>query len=179
MRPVLTKQDMYVRWLQGEFGNRLRGWVSYEELMASSYNGAVNIRNTESCFPKIRYDVPKHLVLCTIEELGGSLAEYRFNEPAPDHKLTIQGELAEGATGWWLTYSTAQQKMREAMQAAKFAEGLIAKSILRSFCCPSSLDDLYTLLELYPKHVIEFGVYEHCLGDAKHRNTIIWEVRRY
>jgi hypothetical protein len=69
--------------------------------------------------------------------------------------------------------------MRDAMKEAMFADGLAAKTILRSFCCPSSLDDMYTLLELYPGHVIEFGVYNHCLGDVRNRNTIIWEVRRY
>jgi hypothetical protein len=112
-------------------------------------------------------------------ELGGSVYDYRFNESAPDECLLIQGELGEGPGGWWLTYSTVQDKMRTAMQSAIFAEGLTAKTILRTYCCPSSLDDLYSLLELYPGHIIEFGVYTKNLGDTPNRNSIIREVRKY
>jgi len=180
MRPVLNKDDFYKRWLEDEFGNRLRGWTSVESLMADSYSGLVNIRSTKADCKAMRYDVPKDLVLDAIKDLGGPISEYRFNELAPDSSLLIQGELYEDHRGWWLLYSLEQMKMRVALEFnSRTVQGLTAKLIMQHFCCPSSLESLRALIDLYPYHVIEFGVYEKTLGTIPNRNTIIWEVRKY
>lgn len=170
-RPVLNKKDMYTRWIKGEFGNRLQGWDSLESLLQSPYTGLVNKRSIISC-TEVEYNLKQ-------SELGHSTIYNRFSEPAPDEHLLLQGELAEGPGGWWLTYSTLQAKMRVAMQSAEFSSGLHAKLLLKEYCCPSSYNDLALLLDLYPGHVIEFGIYKYNLGDVPNRNTIIWEVRKY
>lgn len=163
---VKTKKDFYRRWLLGEFGNRLRSWED-ASLITCPY---VNVRQITSC-KDIQYNVPKGEV-----PVG---PQYRYNEPAPDNDLLIQGEVYLGHRGIELTFSQEKCKMRTAMQNPIFVHGIKAQYVLMLYCCPSSYSDLQALFELYPGHVIEFGVYNHNLGDVPNRNTIIWEVRSY
>ncbi len=45
MRPaVTTKADFYRRFVNGEFGNRVQQWASYEAWEASGFTGLVGIR---------------------------------------------------------------------------------------------------------------------------------------
>jgi len=177
---VPTKQAYYARWIRGEFGNRLRAWNTYEDLLESGYQGNVTIRTLVSSAHTARYGVPVQDVLKVIKEMGGSVQEHRFNESAPDDQLIIQGELYENVQGWYMVYNRAKCSMRDAMRNdPQIAEGLLAREILRHDCCPNSFDDIKSLLDIYPGHVIEFGVYACQLGDMPHRNTLIWEVRNY
>jgi hypothetical protein len=143
------------------------------------YEGRVNMRSVVVSHRNFVAEIQQQDILKKVMDLGGNLAGYRFNEPAPDEALTIQGELYENASGWWLAYNQEQVKMTVGMLRPVHVAGLKAKAILRHYCCPSSFEDLQCLLDLYPDHVIEFSVYRYTLGDVSNRNTIIWEVRRY
>ena len=174
MKPVLNKHDYYLRWLQGEFGNKLRAWGSAQALLNSDYEGKVTVRSVFANSAKTAYSVTQQTVKTSYMD-----TEFKFNESAPDEELLIQGEVVELASGLHLFYSHEQTSMRKALQNGLVAGGLKARTILRHYCCPSSYSDLEALFELYPEHVIEFGVYASSLGDIPNRNTIIWEVRKY
>ena len=58
-------------------------------------------------------------------------------------------------------------------------EGTAARLLLQKHLNPNSLADLYDLIERYPDHQYEFSATGTCFGTLAHRNTIIWEVRRY
>ena len=79
-----------------------------------------------------------------------------------------------------LTYSTIKKPMNPALkEETKYAAGLNALLLLKKSLCPSSFDNLETLLDIYPESVIEFGAYEVNVGVIPNRNTLIWEVRNY
>lgn len=176
---VKDKDDMYSRWISGEFGNKLRGWVKLEDLEADPYSGTVSVRLTESSSRTARYEVPQYRVSEVMQEMGAMSMQYRFNESAPDDQLIFQGELCDSHLGWCLSYDCDPIKMAPAMQKAKHVFGLTAKTIVRHFLCPNSLLDMQALLDTYPGHVVEFSTYSRTLGDIPNRNTIIWEVRAY
>lgn len=62
---------------------------------------------------------------------------------------------------------------------ASNSAGLLARSLLRHYCDPASVDCIYELLDLYPDHAIEFSAFRVPVGTVPHRNTVIWEVRDY
>lgn len=57
--------------------------------------------------------------------------------------------------------------------------GTAAKMLLDRHLNENSRDDLRILLEQYPDHVVELSAIDACYGTEKHRNSIVWEVRRY
>jgi hypothetical protein len=57
--------------------------------------------------------------------------------------------------------------------------GLEAKLQLQKYMDSSSYDDVRTLLEEYPDHVVEFSVCDRSVGVIPGRNSVIWEVRKY
>lgn len=69
--------------------------------------------------------------------------------------------------------------MGKAIKNANSTTGLKAKLILQENLSPKSYDDIQELLEIYKDHIIEFENYKINLGNIPHRNTLIWEVRKY
>jgi len=51
--------------------------------------------------------------------------------------------------------------------------------VLRKHLNPNSLDDLSTVLDRWPGHVVELSAVEGCFGTVPGRNGIVWEVRNY
>lgn len=187
-------------WQAGLFGNKIRTWNSLNEILESEYRGTVTMRYKGSGgggFTK--YEVPIKNISATIEEWADNArvegkqfdpGRVTFNESAPDDMLIIQGEVTDmhptlpaGAPSemifWMLNYSCEKKKMRDAMAKARHAYGIVARTILENAMTPQSFSDMQELIEMYPDHVIEFGVYEHCLGNIPGRNAVIWEVRKY
>lgn len=180
---VLTKSDYYKRWLQGEFGNRLRAWQSYADLLASDYTGRVGVRYKEPGSPYCRYavqiaDVPSVISAFVLD--GADPAKFTIGEMAPDDCITCQGELQQGLNSYDLFYSTLHGKqMRDALRLEpQWASGARVPRILRHFMDGSSYDDVMELIDSYPDHVIEFSCYDRPVGNCR-RNTLIWEVRYY
>jgi hypothetical protein len=182
-----TKAEFYRRYREGEFGNSLRSWATLGELRDSRYSGTVTARN-RTPGKKCLYGVPAGIIHVALLNNGLRPEDCSFNESAPDDRLLIQGELARAEKGLYLYYSTAQTTMREALSAGKgrHAYGLEAASLLKSRCNAVGYDMLMDLLDLYDTSVrandmvvVEFGVYENCLGCCKSNNVIIWEVRAY
>ena len=175
MKPVLNKADYYIRWQNQEFGNKLRSWACFEDI--APYNGLVTMRHVEPNSKLTKYEIPVTKIKTVAVDV---LSNYRFNESAPDKYLLAQGEICYNHKGWNLFWSTEKTQMRNALlNFARTSTGVVARETLKHYCCPGSFSDIEALVELYPDHVIEFGCYARPLGNIAHRNTIIWEVRKY
>jgi hypothetical protein len=176
-----NKVDFYDRYFKGEFGNRPQSWPDWDSLRTSSYTGNVTVRNLDTagaCF----YGVPVADLRRGVWPAGCCPAQCRFNESMPDDDLLIQGNVFIAVGGLALEYSTAAgipHRKAVSQPYMRFAQGLLAVSLLRSHCSPSSYDDIMDLLDLYPEAVIEFSTYQYNVGCLPHRNTVIWEVRNY
>lgn len=185
-----NKREQYALWQQGQFGNKLRTWNTFGEILASGYRDKVTMRVKGTVQGKnlYAYEVPLEHVPAKMGEWAGQGVRQEnitFNENAPDELLLIQGYLSRRPQDtaarfvYQLDYSHDKAKMRDAMQFPKHAFDTRALALLHTFCDPSSIDDLMTLLDDYPSHVIEFGAYGKDLGNCPRRNTVIWEVRNY
>ncbi len=180
---IVSKEIAYKIYNQGLLFNRLNVWNSVKELLNSGYKGTVSIRykggSRGSGF--YAYSVPVSEVRKVVEEWKskGALEErIVFNESAPDEYLTIQGEITYNPQ-LELFYSTEKKKMNEALKNGISASGLKARIMLKHYMDPMSYADTMALLEMFPEHVIEFSTYSINLGIIPHRNTIIWEIRKY
>lgn len=185
-----TKADFYQRWVAGEFGNRLRSFDTLDELRQSGYVGPVGLRYKEAGSPYCDIHVPPDEVCKRVREFvsqGARPELFTYNEPAPDHLLTMQGELTIGLKGLALYYSRDQAPMRVALAATgRQVDGLRAKLTLEAYCNPKSYDMLIYLLDrydpgpnVYGTPVVEFSCFDVELGDMPGHNTLIWEVRDY
>jgi hypothetical protein len=76
---------------------------------------------------------------------------------------------ANPAPGSWRTH----------MKNPRLWEGSAASVLLRSVLNENSHDDLMTLVDLYPDHVVELSALNVCFGTVPGRNAVIWEVRKY
>jgi hypothetical protein len=190
--PITTKRRFYDLWERGLLGNKPRTWVGIEALRASGYTGLVTARSTGQGGGWTKYGVTvRDGEPFEIEEavVAGAPVKIRhsavwpgvtYNESAPDDLLLIQGEVARVPGGLYLRFDrTPGLKMREAMKIAKDATGLTAKLMLQHLLWPASYDEVMDLLDAYPDHVIEFSAYDVACGNLPHRNTLVWEVRRY
>jgi hypothetical protein len=166
-----TKQDFYVRYMAGEFGNRLRSWTDPEAFAASGYDGPVGLRSLDASAPT-RYFVPAAEVRQAWPE-GRVVCEH-----APDHRQILQGEVILRPCGLYLMYGTEPVPMKQT-KVWHHVERSAAIVILRWALWPASYEDLQELLDRYPDAAIEFSAYDCAVGCLPHRNTLFWEVRRY
>ena len=171
-----TKAEFIERYDKGEFGNRPRVWKNLQELKLSGYKGSVTLR------PIDIGGLAKYCVLVD-DIIWADNSRYHFNESMPDDLLTIQGNIFLTDIGLQLFYSTVPGlRHREAVTApyGKFADGLLAWSLLKVNMEGNDWDDLMLLLERYSDAwVIEFSTYQTFVGILEHRRTIWWEVRAY
>jgi hypothetical protein len=181
-RRVLDKAQFYRLYEHSFFGNKLRTFASVDEYLTSDYRGPVTVRyggsggGVRPRFLVSREELPT--VVSQMKREGFDSRLIKLNESAPDDLLVLQGELMLNPT-WYVRYSKEKTNMRAAMKHADIVQGLAGLVLLESVMTPSSLDDIRELLTLFSDSVIEFGVYEVILGEARHRNTVIWEVRNY
>lgn len=183
---VTSKQQMYDMYQRGLFGNKLKTWNNLHEFFQDSYTGKVSLRYAGRYGGAWKaFDVPHSDVASRVEKWtaeGAEISKIKINESAPDHKLILQGEVQNSCKYIDLIFSYKKDKMSKVFQDNKnliHLCGVNAWMLLQRTMSPASFDDLRELLCIYPDSVIEFSIYEHDLGDAPHRNTLIWEVRDY
>jgi hypothetical protein len=169
---------MYSLMQEGRFGNSLRIWKNLRDYVESEYRGPTGLRSTQVA-GAFHYHLPAITAITVGQVLEKEGKHVVFSESAPDHCRTFQGELCEVDGILELTYSTARTHMRAALKQASYASGPQARLILKQFLEPASYEDILELLDVYPKHVIEFTAFDCYVGPAKGRNTCIWEVRLY
>lgn len=179
---IKNKSLMYECYKKGLFGNSLRTWYSIDDFKKSNFSGK---------YVSLRYQGENGGMFCAynvtnvdtkLEEFmkkGADYGKFIVNESAPDELLLIQGEVMRNEKGLSLFYSKEKGKMRDCLVRGESVEGVCAQTILKLYLNDNSYSDMMELLDLYPNHIIEFSTYSICLGDCKHRNTVIWEVRNY
>jgi hypothetical protein len=180
--PVKYKQDFYRRWREGEFGNRGHSWDTVKATLSSGLPGPFAIRYRVPGSRWMRYTIPREELQAATDEFiadGADLELMEYSPMQPDDKLKLQGEVSEDHRGMNLFYSRDKVPMRKALLSAKQVHGATAERVLDWACDPSSRDDIKSMLDNYPKHVIEFSTYDCHVGIIPRRNTVIWEVRQY
>jgi hypothetical protein len=175
---IRFKNEMYELLAQGAFGNSLRTWSTAQAVVESGYTGEIGLRSRTIAGP-FYHRLPLLTALMIGENLIKTGHPTVYCEAAIDENIVLQGEICEVGPLLCLTYSTAKVQMRAAMQNPSYAEGLAAKTILRSYLSPSSYEDLFALLELYPGHTVEFTSFSNFVGELKGRSTCVWETRLY
>lgn len=182
---IKNKQECYILYNNGFFGNKVKTWNSYDEIQDSNYTGLVSMRSRGKIInrKKVQYnilvkDIPKVLNQWKTQDIDTT--KINFSKTPPDNQLILQGEITKTQEGLFLLYSTLKKPMNQALKEdEKFIQGLQANIILKEILTPSSYDDLIELLNMFPNDVVEFSCYEINLGNLPHRNMIIWEVRGY
>ena len=179
---VRTKDENYVLYQSGFYGNKIRTWETLEALRDSGYRQPVVLRYKQTGSPFCAYDVPQREIDTLLEEWerrGARRELVTFNESAPDDYLILQGEVMRCTSHYTLHYATVPGKMREAMKHARSVYGLEALGLLRWALTPSSYEDLQAIFDLFPQAIVEFSAYRIDVGCIPGRNTLIWEVREY
>jgi hypothetical protein len=184
---VETKKQAYALYHGGRFGNKLRTWDTVRDFVYSNYGGQVTLRYKGTVTGKAwyAYNVKSSEVADRAKQWIAEGADPMLivvNESAPDDRLVLQGELIHTHRGFCFIRRFEKIKMRQAMTlsyARDEVTGVTALLTLRQVCTPPSFEDLMELCDLYPESVIEFSVYEMCLGSCRGRNTVVWEVRNY
>jgi len=180
---IKTKKECYSLYESGFFGNKVRTWNSYENILKSGYNGKVSIRSKGKISWKTIFAVDFGDVFDIILDLRKKGIEERdlsFLETPPDNRLLFQGEIMFSEKGLYFYYSDLKAPMGVALRKNnRIVFGLGAVCLLRNNLWPSSFDHIMELLELFPNDVIEFSCYDCCVGEIPGRNVVIWEVRDY
>jgi hypothetical protein len=188
--PILTKRKNYELCHAGAYGNRILQWASIEEWKASGYDKPVAMRVALQAGggPKA-FHVSQNMVECQAKSWGykGIPREcIRLGEMVDGVRL-LQGHylndvyVQDGEARWGYLRFT----MKTGAMPIAFASddrsiwGLQADLTIREAMTPSSYSDWKELLDRYPGHVLEFSVWESCLGDIPGRNAVVWEIRRY
>lgn len=180
IKPVLTKQDFYRRFYAGEFGNHGPMWSSLEAWRESRYDKPIAIR-VLSVGGRCDYNIAAQDVEQRTEDfMRDGWTDLNWSAMAPTERTTLQGEVMRSSSGLELFASRVRLPMRDALRSGGFrASGLRAQMLIASHLDASSREWLDHLLDTYPDHVIEFSTFAIPWGVAPHRNTVIWEVRRY
>lgn len=182
-KPVKTKLDFVRRYRAGEFGNAAPTWETFDELLASGYQGFVHFRNRTAGGPTwYNVSVADTFVRYAYILANGLAKEddLYFSGMAPTERTLFQGEVRADEEHYSLTYSLLPLTMRQALATdARYAKLTEAVILLRYFLCGNSYDWLMYLLESYPGHTIEFSTYSVNWGTVPRFNTVFWEVRQY
>lgn len=184
---ILTKRQSTDGYKNGRFGNHLRQWDTLREVGRSGVNDImIRYRGLGSFGPAHCTNQEKLIadyifVACFYNLTTTCERDLYFSERAPDDRLTFQGEICElpSVGGYALHYSTRKQPQREALRNfGSHKHGPGALLLCKQFMDGDSYEDLRTLLDLYPLHVVEFSCFNVRLGNLR-RNTIFWEVRKF
>lgn len=180
-----NKDECYLLYNKGLFGNRALVWNSYDEILKSGWKGNICVRGRKTQIKREQavYNIGLGEVPETIEKFkkqGISESHLGFNESMPDEHLTIQGEVMRTQLGFSVWYSTIKTQMNPSLKKESlYVNGLKAHMLLKLYMSASSYEDLMVLLDLFPDSAIEFSCYNISVGNISGRNTVIWEVRNY
>ena len=78
-----------------------------------------------------------------------------------------------------MTYTDIKLPMRPALaQRTLHADGLMALGLLKCYLDDPSYDNMMSLLDEYPDHVVEFTAFNRAMGVLGWASCV-WEVRSY
>lgn len=187
MQEITTKTQNYKLLRSGEFGNTFDTFLNIKDAIKSKYN-SFGLRYSDRSANGNNF-----FALCKRDELlktyndfikcGANPKSIIFSASDNDDKskILIQGEVGIINEEFELAYSTIKGiTNREASNRGyKRCTGLTAMKMLQYYLWPSDYEWLIDLIYKYPNHIIEFSTFDAELGNIPHRNTVIWEVRKY
>ena len=183
-KPIETKSSMYRLYEQNMFGNKPQTWDSLADLLETGGDGPFAVRCRRPNHPLFLFMIPRseieEVVKRESERYSLREDELCFIRPLPEFSRTIQGELCYNVRGRLnLYYSTAPTHMRAALNNhGKHVDGLQAVMVLKGNLDPSDVEHLYSLLDEYPDHAIEFTGFTQKVG-LQNRRMVVWEIRLY
>ncbi len=178
---IPNKAEFFRLWKAGVLGNRTNLWTDPNEAFAS---GApeIGFRQIGKSGGGKWEKVPRADVFATAETWRQEGRIFVMDDGCPDDKRRLQGEICRTYRGLegFLDVS-GRLPMRPAVAAGHFKSyrGAAVLALLERFMDPSSRDDLFDLLDLYPDATIEFSTFTVDVGVFPNRSTIFWEVRNY
>jgi hypothetical protein len=185
--PITTKKAMYRLLQAGLLGNTIPIYNSVDEWWDSDDLWRYDNWGVRVLTPgdkRMRLNIPRGWVLDYVKDNFPEDSGYNIS-PMIDQWSIFKGEVYEQyhTPPYGLcAYVNFKGNMpwREALRDyGQHFFGLEAKLQLQKYMDPSSYDDVRTLLEEYPDHVVEFSVCDRSVGIIPGRNSVIWEVRKY
>jgi hypothetical protein len=196
-RPITEKNQAIDMFGHGFFGNNIRQWNNVEALAATladekdEFDGLVMMRFRFPDGP-VQKDLTVEEGLVAAAEVAASgvcsIDDIYFNEVLEnqDSVTAVQGELQRLTVppfGLYFMCNFTPMRMREAMRHkdVQHVFGIRVKAILAQYCDLASYENIFSLLEDYPGHIIELTVCTEPVGllACFGHNTIVWEVRDY
>lgn len=184
--PVTNKARMYRLLAAGAFGNTVPQFFSVHEWRLSGQADRYPLWGVRTLTP----GGPCRLY-CPADEVADTVASRLFQKHRVNISCMVDAvctvtafiEVMESETGllvYAVEHPGAGTSWRHAMpRDGVQTGGLRARMLLRRHLNADSLDDLESLLEKYPGHVVELSALEECFGTVPGRNAVVWEVRRY
>lgn len=186
MNPVTSKNRMYPLLASGAFGNTIPQFFSVAAWRASGDSERYPTWGVRTLSP----GGPCRLY-CPTAEVESTVADYEARGHGVNISLmidavctvTLYADVYEGERGVEVHCVENPGKGAswrvEMPRNGKRLTGLAAKMTLQRHLNPSSLADLYALLEQYPGHVVELSACDRCIGTIPGRNAVTWECRQY
>lgn len=181
---IETKRTMYRLYEQNAFGNRPQTWNSLADLLQTGGDGPFAVRCRRPNHPLFLFMIPRSEIEAVVkresEKYNLREDELCFIRPLPEFSRTIQGELCYTQHGKLsLFYSAEPTHMRAALaNSGKSVFGLQAVMTLKGNLDPGDVEHLYSLLDEYPDHVVEFTGFTQKVGLQNSR-MVVWECRKF
>lgn len=190
MLPIKSKHEYHDLLAAGVWFNTNHRWYDVKKWDKENTGGLGNVKTVGTWVTLNTYEVTRLWGIQTIGQPGGRWepnvpttqvtevirgwkGKYVISPMLPDEHLIVQGEILDD----YLFSSTALLPMRQALrEQPEHRDGVVAKEYLKYLLPYDDLEDIMTLQELYPGHVIEFSTYNVPVGQLK-RRTVTWEVR--
>jgi hypothetical protein len=177
---INSKRQFFAMWEQGLLGNRPNLWRDPEPAWAarSAFYGFREHSAGGGSWEK----VPTERFWETYNRWKAAGRVFTMDDACPDGKQLLQGEICRtwrGLEGWLDTSSKLHMRPAAAAGFMRPCLGATVLALTQKFMDPSSQDDLWMLLDLYPDATVEFTTFSVNVGVYPHRNTIFWETRNY
>lgn len=179
---ISSKSEFYRLWHSGVLGNRPHVWRAVEDAVASGHTrfGIREVGKAGGGFFTIVHSTDDLIFTCARLKFEGR--SYSIDGGVQNETVLLQGEICRtyrGLEGMMAVRSGTD--IRAAFKRGLFrpVQNTVALALIREFMDPSSQEDLWELLDMFPDATIEFACFPMNVGVLAHRNTIIWEVRDY
>jgi hypothetical protein len=180
---IRSKREFFEAWRAGLLGNRSPLYLTLDEALASG-EARIGFREIGK-----QGGGAWEMTTCR-EEVSDVYARWKaegrnfiMDSSIPNHRSTLQGEVCRTFRGLegFLAVGYNLPPMRTSMKEGRLkpVTGATILNLVSRYMDPSSQEDLWALLELYPDATIEFTCFDVDVGTIPYRNTLFWEVRDY
>lgn len=178
---ILSKAEFFRLWEAGVLGNRTNIWRNPVDAFASGAS-EIGFRELGKTGGGAWTRGPREDVFKIAAEWKSKGRIFIMDDGCPDHERVIQGEICRtfrGLEGYIDTQAVLPMRQAAAAGHLKPYSGSVVRYLLDRYMDPSSIDDLYMLLDLYPDATVEFTTFRVDVGVFPNRNTLFWETRNY